>query len=203
MYSLSFVRSDIAKARNGNPNAREQLYDERFAQRLPFMLVLGNVVSMTTARSSKSHQSLVALLLLGATCERHIKWLPSTTVQVCAIAFPFCFIVFTRDRFPLHSFHLPEFLRFFILSSSPGAMMFIKSSATLVLVLALGRSVSAHAGVQPALGVQGGDIARKDVQRPSNNAPCGKTNIAQTIDSSTAVTAVNGVFKVTAVNFNG
>ncbi|ESK93349.1 gas1-like protein [Moniliophthora roreri MCA 2997] len=73
------------------------------------------------------------------------------------------------------------------------------SSAALVLVLILG--VHAHAGVNPALGVNG-NMARSDVKRPNNN--CGGVNVGVSIDSSTAVqAAADGTFQATVVNFNG
>jgi hypothetical protein len=62
---------------------------------------------------------------------------------------------------------------------------------------------SAHAAINPALGVQG-TAARNDVQRPGGNNACGNVNIANAIDSSTAVTAdASGAFNVDIENFNG
>jgi hypothetical protein len=70
--------------------------------------------------------------------------------------------------------------------------------------LALAVQVSAHAAINPALGVSAAKAVRNDVQRPSGNKPCGNTNIAQNIDSSTAVTAdASGAFTVSIENFNG
>ncbi|KAK0384136.1 hypothetical protein NLU13_8225 [Sarocladium strictum] len=71
-------------------------------------------------------------------------------------------------------------------------------------ILALFASqVSAHAAIDPALGVQGNAV-RNDVQRPSNNSPCGNVNIASAIDTSKAVTAdASGAFTVDIQNFNG
>ncbi|RDX57566.1 hypothetical protein OH76DRAFT_1310533, partial [Lentinus brumalis] len=70
------------------------------------------------------------------------------------------------------------------------------------LGLSLSLQAHAHAAISPALGVQG-TPARNDVQRPSTAKPCGNINIAQTIDSSTAVkAATNGSFAATITNFN-
>ncbi|RPD61106.1 hypothetical protein L226DRAFT_570836 [Lentinus tigrinus ALCF2SS1-7] len=82
-------------------------------------------------------------------------------------------------------------------------MFFPKSLvAAAALCLSLSLQAHAHAAISPALGVQG-TPARSDVQRPSTAKPCGKINIAQTIDSSTAVTAAaNGSFAATITNFN-
>ncbi|KAI9065248.1 hypothetical protein FKP32DRAFT_1674893 [Trametes sanguinea] len=82
--------------------------------------------------------------------------------------------------------------------------MFSKSVVALAsVILSLSFQVHAHAGVTPALGVAG-TFARSDVQRRSTASPCGKTNIAQNIDSSTAITAAaNGSFAATITNFNG
>ncbi|KZV67809.1 hypothetical protein PENSPDRAFT_556163, partial [Peniophora sp. CONT] len=60
----------------------------------------------------------------------------------------------------------------------------------------------AHAAFAPVLGVAG-TPARSDVQRPKTNAPCGKTDVATTMASSTAAPlAADGSFTVTATNFN-
>jgi hypothetical protein len=62
--------------------------------------------------------------------------------------------------------------------------------------------VSAHAAINPALGVKG-TAARNDVQRPSNNKPCGNAALTG-IGSSTPVTAdATGAFSVSIQNFNG
>ena len=80
--------------------------------------------------------------------------------------------------------------------------MFSKSLIASLFFLALTSSVNAHAGVTPALGVKGA-LSRSDVQRPSTADPCGNVNIAQTLDSSTAVPAdANGTFSPTIQNFN-
>jgi hypothetical protein len=82
--------------------------------------------------------------------------------------------------------------------------MMFKSLCSYGAVLAFSAiHVSAHAAISPALGVSG-TAARSDVQRPSNNNPCGRTNVASAIDSSTAVTAdASGSFTVDIENFNG
>ncbi|KAI9063835.1 hypothetical protein FKP32DRAFT_1666283 [Trametes sanguinea] len=83
-------------------------------------------------------------------------------------------------------------------------MFFSKSfiaAATLCLSLTL--QAHAHAAIAPALGVKGTPV-RNDVQRPSKNSECGNVNIAQNIDTSTAVqAAANGTFAATITNFNG
>ena len=81
--------------------------------------------------------------------------------------------------------------------------MLSKSFIASILLLASISSVNAHAGVSPALGVKG-QITRNDVQRPSANTPCGKANIAQTLDGSTPVQAdETGNFSPSITNFNG
>jgi len=80
--------------------------------------------------------------------------------------------------------------------------MFSKAFFVSALVVALSLEAHAHAGVAPALGVKG-QLARSDVQRPSNDKPCGNVNIAQTLDTSTPVqAAADGTFTVTATDFN-
>jgi len=82
--------------------------------------------------------------------------------------------------------------------------MFTKFISTSVLVLALSATQAfAHCAIAPQLGIKGTPV-RNDVQRPSQNTPCGSTNIAQNIDTSTAVPlSSSGSFQVTAINFNG
>ncbi|KAI0657916.1 hypothetical protein C8Q70DRAFT_900342, partial [Cubamyces menziesii] len=71
------------------------------------------------------------------------------------------------------------------------------------LCLGLSLQAHAHAAIAPALGVKGTPV-RNDVQRPSKNSECGNVNIAQNIDTSTAVqAAANGTFAATIINFNG
>jgi hypothetical protein len=80
--------------------------------------------------------------------------------------------------------------------------MFSKSFIAPLFLLALSSSVNAHAAIAPALGVKGNPV-RGDVQRPSATAPCGTINIAQNIDTSTAVQAnANGSFSPSITNFN-
>ncbi|KAI9147302.1 hypothetical protein HJFPF1_13341 [Paramyrothecium foliicola] len=63
--------------------------------------------------------------------------------------------------------------------------------------------VAGHAAISPAMGVSG-TAARSDVQRPSNNNPCGRNADMSSIDSSTAATAdASGSFTVSIENFNG
>ena len=61
----------------------------------------------------------------------------------------------------------------------------------------------AHAGVVPALGING-TLQRSDVKRPSQNKPCGDgVDIATTLDNSTSVPAdQNGNVNVTVTDFN-
>jgi hypothetical protein len=62
--------------------------------------------------------------------------------------------------------------------------------------------VSAHAAINPALGVKGTAV-RNDVQRPSAQKPCGNAALTA-IDTSTAVkAAADGSFTVDITNFNG
>ncbi|KAF9482281.1 hypothetical protein BDN70DRAFT_919205 [Pholiota conissans] len=80
--------------------------------------------------------------------------------------------------------------------------MFSKVFTSAALVLALALQASAHAAVAPALGVAG-TLKRANVQRPSTKKPCGRVNIASTIDSSSAITAsAAGTFTAVATNFN-
>ncbi|KII87861.1 hypothetical protein PLICRDRAFT_141880 [Plicaturopsis crispa FD-325 SS-3] len=80
--------------------------------------------------------------------------------------------------------------------------MFSKTFFAAIGVLALGLQAHAHAAIAPQLGVKGVPV-RNDVQRPTANAACGTTNVAQTLDSSTPVTAnAQGAFSVNITNFN-
>lgn len=80
--------------------------------------------------------------------------------------------------------------------------MFTKIWASSLLVSILCLQVTAHAAVSPALGVQE-KIARKDVQIPSKNDPCGGVNIAKNFGSSQTVPAdANGNIRISATNFN-
>jgi len=80
--------------------------------------------------------------------------------------------------------------------------MSLRTLLASALILTLSFHANAHAGVAPALGVAG-TFTRNDVQRPSTAAECGKINVANTIDSSTAVVAAaDGTFTATVTNFN-
>ncbi|KAG7095297.1 hypothetical protein E1B28_006064 [Marasmius oreades] len=75
-------------------------------------------------------------------------------------------------------------------------------SKALAVVIAISATVHAHAGVTPALGVQG-QLTRADVQRPSAQKPCGNANINGLASSTPVQAAVDGTFSATAINFNG
>jgi hypothetical protein len=80
--------------------------------------------------------------------------------------------------------------------------MFSKSLIAFVFLLTFTSSVDAHAAISPALGVKG-NPGFNDVQRPSNNQPCGNLNIAQNIDSSTtAVAGADGKVSTSITNFD-
>ena len=82
--------------------------------------------------------------------------------------------------------------------------MFSKSALTSVLVLALALHANGHALIAPMLGVDRNPPVRDDVQRPSNENPCGTIDIARSIDTSKAVElASDGTFNVTVTSFNG
>jgi len=71
-----------------------------------------------------------------------------------------------------------------------------------ILLLSSLSGVLGHTAIAPALGVKGNPV-RNDAQRPSTAKPCGNINIAQTLDTSTAVpAAADGSFTVTVTNFN-
>ncbi|KAJ7456065.1 hypothetical protein FB451DRAFT_1048547 [Mycena latifolia] len=83
-------------------------------------------------------------------------------------------------------------------------MLSAKMLSTVVLMaLSMTARVSAHAGVSPALGVTG-TFTKADVQRVVAGSDCGSTNVAATIDSSTAVPAdpTTGSFSVTGNSFD-
>jgi hypothetical protein len=70
-------------------------------------------------------------------------------------------------------------------------------------MLLVAASVRAHAGITPALGVNG-DFARKNVQIALPFKPCGRINPAENIDTSTPIPAnADGTFDATITNFNG
>lgn len=73
---------------------------------------------------------------------------------------------------------------------------------SLLSIALLAVHVAAHAAIAPMLNVQG-KPTRNNVQRPSNNKPCGNTALSA-IDTSKAVTAdASGNFNVDITNFNG
>ena len=80
--------------------------------------------------------------------------------------------------------------------------MFSKTFFASITIVALSLQVHGHAGITPALGVKG-QLARNDVQRPSDGKPCGNVNIAQVLDTSTPVNAdADGSFTTTVTDFN-
>ena len=83
-------------------------------------------------------------------------------------------------------------------------MYFSKSYiAAATVFLGLGVQAHAHAGVQPALGVNGA-FARSNVQRPSTAKPCGNVDVAKNIDkSSVAVTGLSCRFPGEGGSLNG
>jgi hypothetical protein len=83
--------------------------------------------------------------------------------------------------------------------------MFSSSIFTSVaLVLALAMQVNAHAMPVPALGISGVP-KRDDTQRPSDKSPCGKVDIASSLDKATAVPAEadGSTVMLNITNFNG
>ena len=82
-------------------------------------------------------------------------------------------------------------------------MLFSKNIvAAAALLLSVSLQAHAHAAISPMLGVKG-TPKRSDVQRPSTAKPCGAVNIAQTLDSSTAIPLnADGTFTATIQNFN-
>lgn len=81
--------------------------------------------------------------------------------------------------------------------------MVSKSFIVYTFLLCFTASVDAHALINPALGVNG-QGTRNDVQNPSTANPCGKINIAQTLDTSTALpVSSNGSISPTITDFNG
>ncbi|KAH9050869.1 hypothetical protein EDB83DRAFT_2226600 [Lactarius deliciosus] len=80
--------------------------------------------------------------------------------------------------------------------------MVSKSFIAYAFLLCFTTSVNAHALISPALGVKGNGT-RKDTQRPSTDKPCGKINIAQSIDTSTTIAlAADGTFSPSITNTN-
>ena len=82
-------------------------------------------------------------------------------------------------------------------------MIFSKNVvAVAALLLSVSLQAHAHAAITPMLGVKG-NAARGDVQRPSTAKPCGNINIAQTLDTTTALPLnADGTFTTTIKNFN-
>jgi len=81
--------------------------------------------------------------------------------------------------------------------------MVSKSLIASIFFLCFTTSVDAHALIAPALGVNGNG-ARSDVQNPSAAKPCGNVNIAQTLDTSTALQlSSNGSISPSITDFNG
>jgi hypothetical protein len=80
--------------------------------------------------------------------------------------------------------------------------MFTKFFVIVPVILSIALQASAHAIIQPPLGVKG-TPTRNNVQRPSKQSPCGNVNIAQTIGTTTPiVAAADGIFTATVTNFN-
>ena len=80
--------------------------------------------------------------------------------------------------------------------------MFSKTLIVSAAILAFSIQVNAHAGVSPALGVNG-KLQRSDVQQPSTGKPCGSADLSA-IDTSTPVPAgADGTMTMTIQNFNG
>jgi hypothetical protein len=74
--------------------------------------------------------------------------------------------------------------------------MFSKVLVASLFIVSSLSGVYSHAIIAPALGVSG-TAARSDVQRLSANTPCGNINVAQNIDTSTAVPLnADGTFSV-------
>ncbi|KAH9921249.1 uncharacterized protein BXZ73DRAFT_51960 [Epithele typhae] len=81
-------------------------------------------------------------------------------------------------------------------------MLFSKTLLTFTAILGAALQAHAHAAVSPVLGVSG-TAARSDVQRPSNQKPCGKMDVASAFDSSDAIpVASDGTFTAMITNFN-
>jgi hypothetical protein len=80
--------------------------------------------------------------------------------------------------------------------------MFSKTFFAAAVIFALGLQVNAHAGVAPALGVQG-KLTRKDVQRPSTAKPCGKIALTNIDTSTPVIAAADGTMTIDVTNFNG
>ncbi|KAI9465352.1 hypothetical protein BJY52DRAFT_682882 [Lactarius psammicola] len=80
--------------------------------------------------------------------------------------------------------------------------MVSKSLIAYAFLLCFTTSVNAHSIVSPPLGVKK-NPTRNDVQNPSTAKPCGNVDIAQSIDTSTAVAAAaDGTFSPSITDFN-
>lgn len=80
--------------------------------------------------------------------------------------------------------------------------MFSRVFFALTLLLGFSLQASAHAIINPALGVTG-TPSRNDVQRPSAQSPCGNVNVAQTIDTTQPISLqAQGTFAAVIQNFN-
>lgn len=105
-----------------------------------------------------------------------------------------------------HSFFIQSLIHlssFFIHLIFFSAFKMFSKLFSLALIAGLTLQVSAHAVINPALGVTG-TARRADAKRPSTAAPCGKNvNVAQTLAASTAVTLNGDSFTTTVTNFNG
>lgn len=81
--------------------------------------------------------------------------------------------------------------------------MVSKSFIAYTFLLCFTTSVNAHAFIDPGLGVKG-QGSRNDVQNPTDAKPCGNVNIAQTLDTSTALQlSSNGSISPSITDFNG
>jgi hypothetical protein len=107
-----------------------------------------------------------------------------------------------------HQFHSPRVLHSLYPATIQRALihsllfveMFSKSFVAPILLLALTSSVNAQACVYPALGVSGTPDTN-NVQKPSDDAPCGTVNIAQNLDSSTPLAPEGGYYYPNVINF--
>ena len=107
-----------------------------------------------------------------------------------------------------HQFHSPRVLHSLYPATIQRALihsllfveMFSKSFVAPILLLALTSSVNAQACISPALGVSGTPDAN-NVQKPSDDAPCGTINIAQNIDSSTPLAPEGGYYYPSIINY--
>ena len=79
--------------------------------------------------------------------------------------------------------------------------MLSKSFIAASILLALTSTVTADSVITPALGVSGTPGAR-NVQHPSDSAPCGSIPISSNIDSAGTIQAdANGKFTPSVMNF--